>query len=61
MFLTAELTVVYLCWRLAIVALPAMFLLIIPGVIYGHILAKNEEKLQEAYTVVGGIAEQAFS
>ncbi|MFS7931396.1 putative ABC-type xenobiotic transporter [Helianthus anomalus] len=53
--------VVYLCWRLATVALPAMFLLIIPGVIYGHILAKNEEKLQEAYTVAGGIAEQAFS
>ncbi|KAJ0791793.1 putative Type 1 protein exporter [Helianthus annuus] len=37
------------------------FLLIIPGVIYGHILAKNEEKLQEAYTVAGGIAQQAFS
>ncbi|KAJ0527800.1 putative Type 1 protein exporter [Helianthus annuus] len=61
MFLTAELTAVYLCWRLAIVALPAMFLLIIPGVIYGIILAKNEEKLQEAYAVAGGIAEQAFS
>ncbi|MFS7971650.1 putative Type I protein exporter [Helianthus anomalus] len=61
MFLTAELTAVYLCWRLAIVALPAMFLLIIPGVVYGNILAKNEEKLQEAYAVAGGIAEQAFS
>ncbi|KAD4889046.1 hypothetical protein R6Q59_034064 [Mikania micrantha] len=61
MFLTAELTAVYLCWRLAIVALPTMFLLIIPGVIYGNILAKNQEKLQEAYAVAGGIAEQAFS
>ncbi|KAF5755962.1 putative ABC-type xenobiotic transporter [Helianthus annuus] len=38
-----------------------MFLLIIPGVIYGNILAKKEEKIQEAYTVSGGIAEQAFS
>ncbi|KAI3785821.1 hypothetical protein L1987_44947 [Smallanthus sonchifolius] len=61
MFLTAELTAVYLCWRLAIVALPAMFLLIIPGVFYGNILAKNQEELQEAYAVAGGIAEQAFS
>ena len=42
-------------------ALPAMFLLIIPGVIYGNLLAKNEEKLQEAYAVAGGIAEQSFS
>ncbi|PWA77674.1 P-glycoprotein 16 [Artemisia annua] len=61
MFTTAELTAVYLCWRLAIVALPAMFLLIIPGVVYGNLLSKNEEKLQEAYAVAGGIAEQAFS
>ncbi|CAI9280467.1 unnamed protein product [Lactuca saligna] len=61
MFITTELTAMYLCWRLAIVALPAMFLLILPGVVYGNLLAKNEEKLQEAYGVAGGIAEQAFS
>lgn len=61
MFTTAELTAIYLCWRLAVIALPAMFLLIIPGVVYGNLLAKNEEKLQEAYAVAGGIAEQAFS
>ncbi|XP_024969810.1 putative multidrug resistance protein [Cynara cardunculus var. scolymus] len=61
MFATAELTAMYLCWRLAIVALPAMFVLILPGVVYGTLLAKNEEKLQEAYAVAGGIAEQAFS
>ncbi|KAI3765918.1 hypothetical protein L2E82_15964 [Cichorium intybus] len=61
MFMTTELTAMYLCWRLAIVTLPAMFLLILPGVVYGNLLAKNEEKLQEAYGVAGGIAEQAFS
>ncbi|KAJ9568085.1 hypothetical protein OSB04_004051 [Centaurea solstitialis] len=61
MFVTAELTAMYLCWRLAIVLLPAMFVLILPGVIYGSLLAKNEEKLQEAHVVAGGIAEQAFS
>ncbi|KAL4584858.1 hypothetical protein LXL04_009468 [Taraxacum kok-saghyz] len=61
MFITTELTAMYLCWRLAIVALPAMFLLIVPGAVYGNFLVKNEEKLQEAYGVAGGIAEQAFS
>ncbi|KAI3499501.1 hypothetical protein L1887_35302 [Cichorium endivia] len=61
MFMTTELAAMYLCWRLAIVTLPAMFLLILPGVVYGNLLAKNEEKLQEAYGVAGGIAEQAFS
>nr|XP_043617816.1 putative multidrug resistance protein [Erigeron canadensis] len=61
MSVTAELTGVYLCWRLAIVALPAIILLIIPGAVYGNLLAKNEDKLHEAYAVAGGIAEQAFS
>ncbi|CAH1419131.1 unnamed protein product [Lactuca virosa] len=61
MFIAAEITGMYLCWRLAIVAVPAMFLLILPGSIYGKRLSSNEEKLQEAYAVAGGVAEQAFS
>lgn len=61
MFIAAEITGMYLCWRLAIVAVPAMFLLILPGSVYGTMLSKTEEKLQEAYTVAGGIAEQALS
>ncbi|PWA74003.1 NHPM bacteriocin system ABC transporter, ATP-binding protein [Artemisia annua] len=61
MFIAAEITGLYICWRLAIVAVPAMFLLILPGSVYGMRLARNEEKLQEAYVVAGGIAEQALS
>ncbi|KAI3737379.1 hypothetical protein L2E82_27379 [Cichorium intybus] len=61
MFIAAEITGMYLCWRLAVVAVPTMFLLIIPGAIYGKQLASNEEKLQEAYAVAGGVAEQALS
>ncbi|KAL4559760.1 hypothetical protein LXL04_031905 [Taraxacum kok-saghyz] len=61
MFIAAEITGMYLCWRLAIVAVPAMFLLILPGSMYGKRLSTNEEKLQEAYAVAGGVAEQALS
>nr|KAJ0203706.1 hypothetical protein LSAT_V11C500259700 [Lactuca sativa] len=42
-------------------SLLAMFLLILPELVYGNLLEKNEKKLQEAYGVAGGIAEQAFS
>lgn len=61
MFIAAEITGLYLCWRLAIVAVPTMFLLILPGSVYGMRLSTNEEKLQEAYGIAGGIAEQALS
>ncbi|KAL8226015.1 hypothetical protein R6Q57_018572 [Mikania cordata] len=61
MFIAAEITGMYLCWRLAIMVVPAMFLLILPGSVYGYLLSKNEEKLQDAYAVAGGIAEQALS
>nr|XP_043637818.1 putative multidrug resistance protein [Erigeron canadensis] len=61
MFIAAEITGMYLCWRLAIVALPVMFFLIVPGSIYGMRLSSNEEKIQEAYAVAGGIVEQSLS
>ncbi|GFZ11973.1 hypothetical protein Acr_23g0003580 [Actinidia rufa] len=61
MFMTAQMTAVYLCWRLAIVAIPAVLMLIIPGLVYGKLLTDVGEKIQEAYTVAGGIAEQALS
>ena len=61
MFMTAQMTAVYLCWRLAIVAIPALLMLIIPGVVYGKLLTDVGEKIQEAYTVAGGIVEQALS
>ncbi|CAK9182703.1 unnamed protein product, partial [Ilex paraguariensis] len=54
-------TALYLCWRLAVIAIPALLMLIIPGLVHGKLLAVVGEKIQEAYAVVGGIAEQALS
>lgn len=36
-------------------------MLIIPGLVYGMLLAMVGEKIQEAYAVAGGIVEQALS
>ncbi|CAK9158588.1 unnamed protein product [Ilex paraguariensis] len=60
-FITAKMTALYLCWRLAVIAIPALLMLIIPGLVYGKLLAVVGEKIQEAYAIVGGIAEQALS
>ncbi|KAA8542195.1 hypothetical protein F0562_023347 [Nyssa sinensis] len=54
-------TALYLCWRLAIIAIPALSMLIIPGLVYGKLLAGVGEKIQEAYAIAGGIVEQALS
>ena len=51
----------YLAWRLAIVSLPFVSLLIIPGVIYGRILVGISRKSNKAYNIAGNIAEQALS
>ena len=61
MFITAQLAALYLCWRLAIVAIPTLLILIIPGLVYGKILTDVGERIQEAYGVAGGIVEQALS
>ncbi|KAL7191798.1 hypothetical protein ACSBR2_023801 [Camellia fascicularis] len=61
MFITAQMAALYLCWRLAIVGIPALLMLIIPGLVYGKLLSDVGEKIQEAYRVAGGIAEQALS
>ncbi|KAF8399821.1 hypothetical protein HHK36_015693 [Tetracentron sinense] len=60
-FITSQVVALYLCWRLAVVTIPLLSLLIIPGIIYGKLLAGIGMKIQEAYGVAGGIAEQAFS
>ncbi|KAM7480105.1 hypothetical protein LguiA_028318 [Lonicera macranthoides] len=60
-FFTGQLAALYLCWRLAIIAIPALSMLIIPGLVYGILLARVGEKIQEAYAVAGGIVEQALS
>ncbi|GMP57809.1 hypothetical protein CsSME_00021730 [Camellia sinensis var. sinensis] len=60
-FISSQVVALYLCWKLAVVAIPALSLLIVPGIVYGKRLAELSKKIQEAYGVAGGIAEQAFS
>ncbi|XP_057484958.1 putative multidrug resistance protein [Actinidia eriantha] len=60
-FITSEMVAVYLSWKLAVVAIPALSLLVIPGIVYGKQLGELGKNIQEAYGVAGGIAEQAFS
>lgn len=60
-YFTSQLISFYLCWRLAIIAVPAMSLLVIPGILYGKLLADVGRKMQEAYRVAGKVAEQALS
>lgn len=60
-FITGQAAALYLSWRLAIVAIPALLMLIIPGLVYGKLLGEVGKKIQEAYGVAGGIVEQAVS
>ncbi|KAK4850840.1 hypothetical protein QYF36_010230 [Acer negundo] len=60
-FITGQLVALYLSWRLAIVAIPALSMLIIPGLVYGKLLGGVGEEIQEAYAIAGGIVEQTIS
>ncbi|KAF6157538.1 hypothetical protein GIB67_004476 [Kingdonia uniflora] len=60
-FISSQAVALYLSWKLAVIAIPALSLLIIPGIIYGKLLAGIGAEIQEAYGVAGGIAENAFS
>ena len=51
----------FLMWRLALVALPTVVLLIIPGLMYGRMLASLARKNREEYNKAGVVAEQAIS
>ncbi|XP_058739518.1 ABC transporter B family member 15-like [Vicia villosa] len=48
-------------WRLAIVAFPFSFLLVIPGLIYGKTLMSLSRKIREEYNQAGTVAEQTLS
>ncbi|XP_047044346.1 putative multidrug resistance protein [Lolium rigidum] len=48
-------------WRLALVALPSLLLLVIPGFMYGRILIGLTRQIREHYTCTGAIVEQAVS
>lgn len=60
-FFSGQLAAFYLSWRLAVIAIPALLLLVIPTLIYGKLLNITQRKLQEACTDAGGIVEQALS
>lgn len=61
MFISSQMAALYLCWRLAIVAIPALTLLIIPGIVYRKLLMRVGQKIQESYAVAAGIVQQTFS
>ncbi|KAH7660070.1 Xenobiotic-transporting ATPase protein [Dioscorea alata] len=51
----------FLMWRLALVALPTVILLIIPGIMYGRILMGLARKMRDEYDKAGKVVEQAIS
>ncbi|KAJ8420274.1 hypothetical protein Cgig2_030247 [Carnegiea gigantea] len=50
-----------LLWRLAVVGLPFIVLLVVPGFMYGRILMGLARKLKVEYNKAGNIVEQAIS
>ncbi|CAK9139175.1 unnamed protein product [Ilex paraguariensis] len=60
-FVGAYVVAFVLLWRLAIVGVPFVVLLIIPGLIYGRRLMSIASKMRDEYGKAGTIAEQALS
>ncbi|XP_076955688.1 ABC transporter B family member 15-like [Bidens hawaiensis] len=50
-----------LLWRLAIVGLPFIIILVIPGLIYGRVLMDLSRKIKEEYNKADTVAQQAIS
>ncbi|PON37426.1 ABC transporter [Trema orientale] len=50
-----------LLWQLAVVALPFVLLLIVPGWLYGRSLMDLSKKIRSEYNTAGTLAEQAIS
>uniref|UniRef100_A0A251SJ61 Putative ATP-binding cassette subfamily C member 8 n=2 Tax=Helianthus annuus TaxID=4232 RepID=A0A251SJ61_HELAN len=61
MFGGAYIVAFILLWRLAIVGLPFIIILVIPGLIYGRVLMNLSRKIREEYNKAGTVAEQAIS
>ena len=60
-FIGAYVAAFLMLWRLAIVGLPFLVILIIPGLIYGRTLMGIARKMREEYNKAGTIVEQAIS
>ncbi|KAI3799167.1 hypothetical protein L1987_34457 [Smallanthus sonchifolius] len=50
-----------LLWKLAIVGLPFVLILVIPGLIYGRILMRLSREIREEYNKADTVAQQAVS
>lgn len=61
MFLGNYGTGFFLMWRLALVALPTVLLLIIPGIMCGRILVNIAKEMREEYSKATCVVEQAIS
>ncbi|KAK4782251.1 hypothetical protein SAY86_016353 [Trapa natans] len=61
MFMGSYIVAFLMLWRLAIVGLPFIVLLVIPGIIYGRTLMGLALKIRNEYNQAGAIAEQAVS
>lgn len=61
MFLGSYAVGFFLLWRLALVALPTVLLLIIPGLMYGRMLMGLAREIRDEYGKAGAVAEQAVS
>ncbi|KAJ0551150.1 putative ABC-type xenobiotic transporter [Helianthus annuus] len=60
-FSSAYIVAFILLWRLAIVGVPFIIVLVIPGLIYGRVLLNLSRKTREEYNKAGTVAEQAIS
>jgi ATP-binding cassette subfamily B (MDR/TAP) protein 1 len=52
---------IYMAWQLSITALAFLPLLVLPGILYGRILAEAVKKMREEYMKAGVVAEMAIS
>ncbi|CAL4887382.1 unnamed protein product [Urochloa decumbens] len=48
-------------WRLTLVALPSLLLLVVPGIMYGRVLAGLARRIRAQYAGPAAVAEQAVS
>lgn len=60
-FVGSYLAAVILFWRLAVVGIPFVVLLVIPGLLYGKTLMGLARESMEGYQKAGSVAEQAIS
>ncbi|GAU37092.1 hypothetical protein TSUD_278790 [Trifolium subterraneum] len=61
MFIGSYIVALALLWRLAIVGIPFVVLLVVPGYMYKKTLMRLSRKIREEYNQAGTIAEQAIS